>query len=398
MDTKIYEKLKDLSEKYLEEVIMIRRDIHKHPELGFKEFRTAELVAKELKTLGLEVETGVGKTGVVGILDSKKPGKTLAIRAELDALPIEEETDLEFKSINRGVMHACGHDVHTANLIGVAKILTELKSEITGKIKFIFQPSEEVNAGAREMVKEGVLENPKVDAILGMHVVPEEVGNISYGYSEQTSFTDYFSLDIRGKQSHTAKPHEGIDAILISGHIITALQAISSSFLKPTDTATFSLGRISGGTEVNIIPDNVKIDGMLRATNKESRDVIRQQLETISKNTARALGGDCDLILEEGYPAIYNDREFTSFFAKSAADYVDYEKVHRGKEYNLYEVYDPILAGEDFGFFSDLVPACYISIGAGDFAPQHNPKFMVDEDMFKISLNLMSAVAIDYLK
>ena len=403
-DTYIYEKIKNLTRKYEEEVIKIRRDIHMHPELGFQEFRTSKLVADKLNELGLEVETGVGITGVIGILKGKEGGKTVALRAEMDALPIQEENDLPFKSINDNIMHACGHDCHTANLLGVAMILNELRDEIKGQVKFIFQPSEEVNAGAREMLKSGSLDEENIDAIFGLHVVPLPVGHITYGYGSQTAFTDFFKLKISGKQSHTAKPHEGIDAILIAGHVITALQSILSRTINPFEVATFSLGKISGGAAANIVPDHVQIEGMVRATSKETRNIIINKIEQISSSIAQSMGGQCEFILDEGYPAVINEKATTDFFKDVANESfkvikgeLGLENLANGDNEYVYCVDNPILAAEDFGFFSEKIPACYVSIGAGNFAPQHNPRFNIDERVFKVTLNLMSALAIQYL-
>lgn len=400
----IYKKIKKLAIKHEDEVVKIRRDIHMHPELGFQEERTARIVESKLNELGIEVQTGVGKTGVVGILNGKKEGKIVALRADMDALPIQEETDLSFKSINDGVMHACGHDSHTANLLGVAMILSELRDEINGQVKFIFQPSEEVNAGAREMLKSGRLDEDKIDAIFGLHVVPLPVGHITYGYGEQTAYTDFFKFKINGKQSHTAKPHEGIDAILIAGHIITAVQSILSRSINPFEVATFSLGKINGGTAVNIVPDYVEIEGMIRVISKDTRDIILDRIANVSKSVAQAMGGNCDLILSEGYPAVINEKGATDFFKSIAQNSFNILRedlgIDNSKDINefVYCVDKPILAAEDFGFFSQKIPACYFSVGAGNLAPQHNPKFMIDERVFKITLNLMSAVAIEFLK
>lgn len=402
-DNYIYQRIKNLARKYEGEVIKIRRDIHMHPELGFNEFRTSKLVENELNKLGLEVETRVGGTGVIGILKGKEGGKTVALRAEMDALPIQEENDLTFKSTTKGVMHACGHDSHTANLLGVAMILNELKDEIKGQVKFIFQPSEEVNAGANEMLKTGSLDEENIDAIFGLHVVPLPIGHITYGFGNQTAYTDFFKLKIIGKQSHTAKPHEGIDAILIAGHIITALQSIISRTINPFEVATFSLGKINGGSAANIVPDNVEIEGMVRATSKETRNLIINKIEQISSSVAGSLGGECKFKLTEGYPAIINDKATTDFFIEVANK--SFQVIKRELDLDLaiqdndfvYNIDKAILAGEDFGFFSDKIPACYVSIGAGNFAPQHNPRFNIDEKVFKVTLNLLSALAIEYL-
>ncbi|MGF0096559.1 M20 metallopeptidase family protein [Peptoniphilus sp. SGI.035] len=382
-------------DKYIDQVISIRRKIHKNPELGFEEFETSKLIKKSLESLGITDIKEMAKTGIVAVIDSGKPGKTLALRSELDALPIDEDTNLEFKSTVKNKMHACGHDVHAANLLGAAFILNELKNEFSGKVKLIFQPAEETGAGGKYMIEDGALENPKVDAIFGLHTVPEAIGNISYGFGEQTAYTDFFEIEIIGKSSHSAKPQEGIDAILVGSNIVTSINTIISKFISPFDNATITIGTFCGGKAENIIADGVKLSGMIRATSLKSKNEIKDRIEKIVNNHCRAMGASSKIKFIDGYPAVINDKNFTEYFA-SLAD--DFKCNYSEKILNVYEVKNPILAAEDFGFYSQLVPACYISIGAGNYAPQHNPKFRVDEDVFKISLSLTAYLTINYLK
>ena len=391
----LLEKVLKIRDEYLDKVITIRREIHKNPELGFEEFKTSNLIKDSLESMGINDIKEMAATGLVVVIDSGKPGKTLAIRSELDALPIDEDTDLAFKSIIKNKMHACGHDVHSANLLGVGFILNELKEEFSGKVKLIFQPAEETGAGAKYMVEEGALENPKVDAIFGLHTVPEDLGNISYGFGEQTAYTDFFQIEIKGKSSHSARPQEGIDAILVGSNIVTSINSIISKFVSPFDNATITIGTFEGGEAENIIADRVKLSGMIRATSLESKKAIKDRIEKIVTNQCLAMGAEPNIKFIDGYPAVINDEDFTKYFASVAEKFSDN---YKEKKINLYEVRNPILAAEDFGFYSKLIPACYISIGGGNFAPQHNPKFMVDEDIFKISLSLTAYLAIKFLK
>lgn len=391
----LLEKVLKVRDEYLDKVIAIRREIHKNPELDFEEFKTSNLIKESLESMGINDIEEMATTGLVVVIDSGKPGKTLALRSELDALPIDEDTDLAFKSIIKNKMHACGHDVHSANLLGVGFILNELKEEFSGKVKLIFQPAEETGAGAKHMVEEGALENPKVDAIFGLHTVPEDLGNISYGFGEQTAYTDFFQIEIKGKSSHSARPQEGIDAILVGSNIVTSINSIISKFVSPFDNATITIGTFEGGKAENIIADRVKLSGMIRATSLESKNAIKDRIEKIVTNQCLAMGAEPNIKFIDGYPAVINDEDFTKYFSSVAEEFSNnYEE----KKINLYEVRNPILAAEDFGFYSKLIPACYISIGGGNFAPQHNPKFMVDEDIFKISLSLTAYLAINFLK
>lgn len=391
----LLEKVLKVRDEYLDQVIAIRREIHKNPELGFEEFKTSNLIKKSLESMGINDIEEMATTGLVAIIDSGKAGKTIALRSELDALPIDEDTNLTFKSTIKNKMHACGHDVHSANLLGVAFILNELKEKFSGKVKLIFQPAEETGAGAKYMIEKGALDNPKVDAIFGLHTVPEDLGNISYGFGEQTAYTDFFQIEIKGKSSHSARPQEGIDAILVGSNIVTSINSIISKFVSPFDNATITIGTFEGGKAENIIADRVKLSGMIRATSLESNNVIKDRIEKIVTNQCLAMGAEASINFIDGYPAVINDEEFTKCFASVAEDFSNnYDE----RKINLYEVRNPILAAEDFGFYSNLIPACYISIGGGNFAPQHNPKFMVDEDVFKISLSLTAYLAINFLK
>lgn len=405
MSNSLYEAISHLVNKYEQEVIEIRRDIHMHPELSFQEIRTSKLVANKLEKLGIEVQKGIGKTGVIGILKGGKPGKTVALRADMDALPLDEDNDLPFKSVNPGVMHACGHDCHTANLLGVAMILSELKDELSGTIKFIFQPAEENGGGGREMVKEGALKNPAVDSIFGLHVKQMPLGTIEVGYGNIMAYSDRFILRVKGKQAHTYKPQHGVDSILISAHIITALQSIVSRQIDPLDAATFSVGQINGGTAPNIVPELVEMVGMMRCLSGDTRELMKTNIEKIAKSVAASMGGECEFIFKEGYPAVFNNQEMVDLVKELAQDRYQAIAKEMGLQFpperdwqDPVRITDkPTLGAEDFGFYSHEVPACFFFVGTGNEAPSHSPRFMVDERMFKVSLNLMSSVAVKFL-
>ncbi|MGL5330482.1 MAG: M20 metallopeptidase family protein [Peptostreptococcaceae bacterium] len=387
---KLFKKVKVLSEKYLEEVIEIRRDIHKNPELSFNEYRTSELVANKLEELGIDVIRNVGKTGVVGILKGKKEGKVVALRADMDALPLNEDTELSFKSINNGIMHACGHDVHSANLLGVAMILSEMKEDIKGSIKFIFQPAEENGGGGRFMVEENTLENPQVDAVFALHVHPIPLKTIVYKYGTMSSASDSFKIKVKGKKAHSSTPNLGVDAILIAATIITSLQSVIFRNIDPLETSTYTIGMINGGNAPNIIPDEVEMVGSCRNLNDKVREEMLGKIESISKGIAQSMGGDCEFILKPGYPSVINDKKMTNLVKKVSEELVGKEKV--------IELETPLMGSEDFSFFLQKIPGSFFVIGSGESESLHHSKFEVDEDVFKTSLELMSRIAIKYLE
>ncbi|MGL5693873.1 MAG: M20 metallopeptidase family protein [Peptostreptococcaceae bacterium] len=387
---KLFEKVKILSEKYLNEVIEIRRDIHKNPELSFNEYRTSELVAKKLEELGIEVTRNIGKTGVVGTLSGGKEGKVVALRADMDALPLNEDTNLSFKSVNDGVMHACGHDVHTANLLGIAMILSEMKEDIKGSVKFIFQPAEENGGGGRFMVEENTLETPSVDAIFALHVHPLPLKTVVYKYGTMSSASDSFKLKVKGKKAHSSTPNLGVDAILIAATIITTLQSVIFRNIDPLETSTYTIGMINGGNAPNIIPDEVEMVGSCRNLNSNVREDMLSKIESISKGIAQSMGGDCEFILKPGYPSVVNDERMTTLVKEVSTELVGEKRV--------IELETPLMGSEDFSFFLQKVPGSFFVVGSGESESLHHSKFEVDEDVFKTSLELMSKVAIKYLE
>ena len=404
-NVKLVNKIIDLSNRYEEEIINNRRRIHENPELSFCEYETSKFVEEELKKLGLEVYSGIAETGVVGLLQGKSEGKVLLLRADMDALPLDEETDIEFKSKNKGVMHACGHDVHTVNLLGVAKIMCELKNEFHGTIKFVFQPAEEKGGGGREMVRLGVLQNPKVDAAIALHVMPIEEGRILISDKNVSAYSDSFILQVKGKKAHTSRPQDGVDAINIAANIVVTLNSILVKNLDPFEIATFSIGKISGGSAVNIVPDYVSIKGMIRSVGKEARNVLKDKIESISKDIAKVYEGECVFEFNPGYPSIYNNEILTHQIRENFKK--NYSELIKDIDSNIYNEGDlkryiisdgkPMLGAEDFGFYAQKVPACFYRVGVGNYAPAHSSKFFVDEKYIKLCTRTMALAAIKYL-
>jgi amidohydrolase len=391
-----------LSAQFVAEAIQIRRDIHKHPELSFKEERTARLVADTLGRMGIRVAKGIAGNGVLGIIEGRNSGKTVALRADMDALPIQEKTGLAFESVNPGVMHACGHDFHTANLLGVAHVLSSLRNEWNGTLKLIFQTGEENGGGAREMIKEGILENPKVEAMVGMHVLPAPMGYLSLGYGASTAYSDKITITLKGKQAHVSKPQEGADAIVIAAQVINALQALLTRQIDPTEAATFSFGKINGGTAPNIIPDFVEIVGTMRCLSVHTRETIKARMARIAASIAAGMGGECEVAFREGYPAVVNDRELTDVVRAVAGSlYDEIEKknpgVISGPAQEIIKIDKPRLASEDFGFYSEKVPSCLYWVGIGSLISLHSSDFTINEDIAKITIPLMSLTALSVL-
>lgn len=388
-------------------VITWRRDIHQHPELSNREFETAEKIAKHLKSLGLEVTTGVGKTGVVGILKGKKPGKVVALRADIDALPVTERNDLPFKSevtttflgSATGVMHACGHDTHTAILMGVAEVLSK-NNDFAGTVKFIFQPAEEgpppgEEGGARLMIKEGVLENPKVDAIFGLHINSETpVGTIRYKPGGTMAAVERFVINVKGKQTHGSQPWSGVDPILISAKIVDGLQTIISREAQLTDeAAVISVGKISGGLRFNIIPETTEMIGTVRTLDPKMREMIIRRMNEMVPSIAKTYGGDATIEFQNNTSITYNDEALVAKMLPSL------QKV-AGKEH--VELVKATTGGEDFSFFQEVVPGFYFFLGgkpldATDPAPHHTPDFYIDDSGLLLGVKAFTQIVFDYL-
>ncbi len=395
----ISEQIRRLSDELEEHTLAIRHEIHSNPELSYHEFKTSELVRRELDRIGIPYENSPCKPGIIATIDSGKPGKFLLLRADMDALPIQENTGLPFASKVPDVMHACGHDIHTSNLLAVGEILYRTRDQWNGKVKLVFQPAEENGGGGREMIKAGLMDELP-DACFALHVENGEQGKLLVGSRYLTAYSDAYSITVHGKAAHSSTPEEGVDAIYIASSIITALHGIISRNLSPMDRSTLNVGVIQGGTAPNIIADKAQMRVMMRNLTKESREAMMKKIESLSDGIARSMGGSCDLEFRAGYPAVYNDEAFTSFVADALRKNSDgiYEGLGDGQPENwLVTGEQPLLGAEDFGFYSQKAPSCLIWVGVGGDAPKHSPDFWVDERYIKLCTRAMAAVALEFL-
>jgi amidohydrolase len=381
------EKIKQLSEQYFQEIVAIRRHLHQHPELSFQEFETSKFIQQTLTDWGIEFKSGYVNTGIVALVKGKNPEKkSIALRADIDALPILEENNLPFASQNKGVMHACGHDVHTASLLGAIKILNELKSEFEGTIKCIFQPAEEVlPGGASLMIKEGVLENPKPMHIVGQHVYPElEAGKVGFKKGQYMASTDEIYLTIKGKGGHAALPFKLKDPVLATAQILVALQQVVSRCAKPNIPSVLSFGKVIANGATNIIPNEVFVEGTFRTFDEEWRKQAHTHIREIAENTAKAMGVVCDVKIDVGYPFLVNDDDTTEKCIIAAKEFL-------GEE-NVVDL-ELRMTAEDFAYYSQIIPACFYRLGTSDSTGLHTPTFMVDEEALKTGMGLMAYLA-----
>ena len=391
------EKIRRSASANLKEIICIRRHIHQNPELSRLEFKTCEYIINKLKEFGITNFTTMAKTGIVAIIEGNSPElKTIALRADMDALPIHEATDVPFKSIVDGVMHACGHDVHIASLLGTAKILNEIKDEFKGTLKLIFQPSEEkYPGGAIMMINEGVLENPAPVAMFGQHVLPTlEVGKVGMKPGKYMASTDEIYLTVNGKGGHGATPELNVDPILIASHIIVALQQIVSRNAVPTMPSVLSFGRIVGNGRTNIIPDKVIVEGTFRTYDEKWRADAHSKITSMAQMIAESMGGSCDVFIDKGYPFLVNDDTTTMKVREYAIEFL-------GKE-NVVDL-DMRLTAEDFAYFSQKLPCCFYRLGGmnekkGIISNLHSPNFDIDENCLETGMGLMAWVTINELR
>jgi amidohydrolase len=399
----MYRKIEELARKFAPKVTEWRRAIHRCPELSTQEEKTAALVAEVLAGLGIEVQKNVGGHGVVGLLKGSgkgAAGKTVGLRADMDALPMQEETNLSFASATPGVMHACGHDTHTAMLLGAACVLAELKEELPGTVKFIFQPAEELNptGGAPGMIKDGVLENPRVDAIFALHVWPGlETGTVASRAGALMGASDRIFLTVSGKTSHGSAPHQGIDAIMIASQIVGGLQTIVSRTVAPLDSAVVSIGTIKGGYRYNVIADSVEMEGTVRTLSPDTQNRMPGQIERAAQGYARALGGDASVRYVRGYPPTLNAPELFQIASETVS-------ASMGAEH-LVNVESPDLGGEDFSFFARERPCLMAWLGCrpagkspAETAVLHNTRFDPDESCFPYGVRFLTSCAMDFLK
>ncbi|MFC5412664.1 amidohydrolase [Larkinella bovis] len=400
-------KLADGVEK---KVITWRREIHQNPELGNREFQTAAKIAAHLHALGIDVKTNVAKTGVVGILKGGKPGPVVALRADMDGLPVTERGELAFKSTVKteyngqqtGVMHACGHDSHVAIMMGVAEVLASVKNDLKGTVKFIFQPAEEgapagEEGGAQLMVKEGVLENPNVDAIFGLHINSQtEVGTIKYRPGATMAAVDFYSIKVKGKQTHGAAPWSGVDPIVTSSQIVMGLQTIVSRNLPITEyPAVVTVGAMHGGIRQNIIPEEVNMIGTIRSFTPEMQQTIHRRINEIATNISESAGAKADVKIDVMYPVTYNDPALTDQMVPTLEAVAGKEKV----------LIRPLDTGaEDFSFFQQKVPGFFFFLGGmpkgrklEEAAPHHTPDFYIDESGFGLGVKSLCHLTVDYM-
>lgn len=377
-------------------LIDIRRDFHMHPELGTEEYRTQDKICNILEKLNIEYKKGIADTGVVGIIRGNHKGKTIALRADMDALPIVERNNVEYKSKIDGKMHACGHDAHVTILLGVAKILMEIKEEIKGNIKLIFQPAEETIGGAERMIKEGVMENPKVDAVFGLHMAPEiPVGKIGIKYGKMNASSDTLNIQIFGQSTHGAYPHSGVDSIVIASQVINALQTIVSRKVSPIDSVVISIGQINGGTANNIISNSVKMKGTLRTLSPKTRDMAIKNIKDIVENIPKTMGGKGKFIREEGYMSLINSDNMVNLVRESVNQLLG--------EKNVIRIDSPSLGVEDFSYFLKDTNGAFFRLGCRNEEKDiiydgHSDRFDIDEDSLPIGVAIQVLNVIKFLK
>ncbi|HSV88045.1 MAG TPA: M20 family metallopeptidase [Bacteroidales bacterium] len=391
------EQIKELAKQFHHEVVEMRRHLHANPELSMEEYKTSSYIKTQLAKMGIESIADMAGTGVVAEISGKDPDrKMVALRADMDALPIIEESDKSYKSLVKGVMHACGHDAHMAGLLGAAKILHALRHHFNGSVRLIFQPSEEsYQGGASQMIEEGVLENPRPVAVFGQHVLPEfPEGKVGVRGGNYMASTDEIYLTVKGKGGHAATPHQVIDPILIAAHIIVALQQIVSRRAKPFMPSVLSFGHIMGKGRTNVIPDKVTIDGTFRTFDEDWRAEAHHLIGKMAETIARSMGGDCEVKINKGYPFLVNDENLSGKFRKWAGEYLGSDNV---KEIDL------TMGSEDFAYFSQITPSLFYRLGTANEAKGivsnlHTSTFDIDEDALQTGMGLMAYLAVKQLE
>ncbi|MFT3846868.1 MAG: M20 family metallopeptidase [Lacibacter sp.] len=384
-----------LAKKYKDDFIAVRHHLHANPELSYKEFETSTFVQNKLKELGISFSV-MAETGVVALIKGKKPSsKVIALRADMDALPIQEENNVSYKSTKEGVMHACGHDVHTTCLLGAAKILNELKDEWEGTVKLVFQPGEEKNpGGASIMIKEGVLENPKPQAIIGLHVHPGlQIGQLSFRGGKVMASADELYLTVKGKGGHAASPHQAVDPILIASHLVVSLQQIISRNLNPHNPSVLSITAFNAGTTTNVIPNVVKLMGTFRAMDEEWRFKAHELIRRNATMLVESMGGTLDLHIDVGYPSVYNNEALNEKVKAKAVEMVG--DVH-------VEETELRMGAEDFGYYTQQIPGCFFRLGVmnnekGINSGVHTPTFNIDEDAIETGMAMMAWLGVSVL-
>ncbi|MES2690537.1 MAG: M20 family metallopeptidase [Bacteroidota bacterium] len=390
-------RIRQLSQLYFKDIVAVRQHLHQHPELSFNEFNTQKYVIEQLGIIGIEQVKVMADTGVVALIEGKDPGKkTVALRGDMDALPITEQNDVEYKSVNEGVMHACGHDVHTSCLLGAARILYELRNDFEGTVKLVFQPGEEkLPGGASIMIREGVLSNPDVNSMIGQHVMPLlPVGSVGFRSGLYMASTDEIYVTVKGKGGHGAMPHLNIDPVLITAHLITALQQLVSRMGNPAMPSVLSFGKVMANGATNVIPNEVKLEGTFRTMDEKWREEAHQKMVKLAEGLAESMGGSCEFDIHKGYPYLQNNPEVTRRAKQAAINYLGEDKV-----VDL----DIWMAAEDFAFFSQQVPATFYRLGVrneekGITSSVHTPTFNIDEEALKTGMGLMAWIALGELE
>lgn len=378
-----------------DELINIRRDIHMHPELGFKEERTSKLIKDFFWYEGIE-NYPMAKTGVCGLIRGEKgEGKVIGVRADIDALPLVDKKEVYYKSKNHGIMHACGHDVHTTILLGVSRILNKYKSDFGGVIKLIFEPAEETEGGAKLMIQEGILDNPKVDGFIGLHVSEDvDCGKVQVKEGMFNAASNPFKITVKGKGAHGANPNLSVDTIVITSHIILALQDIVSREISPHNPTVITIGSIHGGTAKNIIPEETTIEGIIRTVNNKDREFIKKRVKDIVNGICTSFRAKAEIEIIEGYPSLFNNKEMTNKLKDIAENILGYDNVLRKKQVSL--------GVESFSYFANERPSVYYYLGTRNInkntdEPAHGNYFDVDEDAIPIGVALQCSFIYDYL-
>jgi len=390
----IREKIKQLASAYAAEMIGIRRHFHAHPELSEKEVLTASHICSLLDKWGIPYTNHVGGNGIVALISGQNPeSETVALRADMDALPINEQNETEYRSVNSGVMHACGHDVHITCLLGAARIINELKDQFSGTFRLIFQPSEEkFPGGAKAMIEAGVLQNPRPARIFGQHVLPTlEAGKVGFMAGNYMASTDEVYLTIQGKGGHAATPEMNIDPVLIASHIVVALQQVVSRSAPPGVPTVLSFGRFIAEGRTNIIPNEVKIDGTFRTFSEEWRSKAHEKIASVAKGMAESMGGSCNVFIDRGYPFLVNDNKVTQRAKELAIEYLEKE--------NVVDL-EQRMTAEDFAYYSHIIPACFYRLGVKDPAwaevrNLHTSTFDADESSIEVGMGLMAWIAVN---
>ncbi len=382
------DKIKADIEDIYPHIVEVRRKIHKHPELKMKEYETARLVEEELKSLGIETYPHYADTtAVIGRIVGAKSGPVRAFRADMDALPIKEETGLPYASEVDGVMHACGHDIHTASLIGLAHLLTRNKEDLAGEVIFVFQPGEEGGFGGKILTDSGFIERFEISYIVGQHVYPDvPLGKIAYKVGLMTANSDRFIVKVKGKGSHGARPNQGIDPITIAAHITVAFGTIHSREVDPLDSTVITVGSIHGGTASNVIPDDALMHGTIRTFGDENREFVAKRVKEVAEGIAKTFRAEAETEVNFGYPSVFNDKEITMKVKDAAERYLGPD--------NVMELPVPSMGGEDFAYYLRKVPGTFYRLGVGPNMPLHNARFAPDEEALKVGIGVFGATAL----